>query len=126
VLEAFGLAGVAFAIANPSLPLLILSLVAIGAAFGMGWSVLNQTLMMVSPADERDKTSALLPTLQSAGYALGAAFAGLVANTAGFSQTASQAVVRHAVAASFAFGFVAILPAIAAATCLLLLLRKGR
>ncbi|TWD55216.1 MFS transporter [Agrobacterium vitis] len=118
--EACGLAGVAFAILHPSLPLLTLSLIAIGAAFGMGWSFLNQTLMMASPEGERDKTSALLPTLQSAGYALGAAFAGLVANSFGFSETATDPVVGHAVAASFFFGFVAVLPAIATSGLMLL------
>jgi MFS family permease len=124
--EACGLAGVAFAIAHPSLPLLTLSLIAVGAAFGMGWSFLNQTLMMASPDSDRDKTSALLPTLQSAGYALGAAFAGLVANSAGFSEAASDAVVRHAVSASFLFGFVAVLPAIATSALMLLKLRTDR
>ncbi|HBF29267.1 MFS transporter [Rhizobium sp.] len=124
IVEACGLAGVAYAIAHLSLPLLILSLVAIGSAFGLGWSFLNQTLMMASPEVERDKTSALLPTLQSAGYALGAAFAGLVANHAGFSQTATDAVVRSAVASSFGFGFIAILPAIATTAWMLVQLRK--
>lgn len=124
--EACGLAGVAFAILHPSLPLLTLSLIAIGAAFGMGWSFLNQTLMMASPDGERDKTSALLPTLQSAGYALGAAFAGLVANSVGFSETASDSVVRHAVSISFFFGFIAVLPAIATSGLMLLKLHTDK
>lgn len=124
--EALGLAGVAFAIAHPSLPLLTLSLIAVGAAFGLSWSFLNQTLMMASPLSERDKTSALLPTLQSAGYALGAAFAGLIANTAGFSQTASEAVVRQSISLSFAFGFLVALPAIATATWMLVRLQRSR
>ncbi|MBB4953762.1 MFS family permease [Agrobacterium vitis] len=126
VVEACALAGVAFAIAHPSLPLLTLSLVALGSAFGMAWGFLNQTLMVESQDTDRDKTSALLPTLQSAGYALGAAFAGLVANGAGFAETASDAVVRHAVSGSFLFGFVAIIPAIATTAGMLLHLRNTR
>ncbi len=126
IVEACGLAGVALAIAHLSLALLIASLIAIGSAFGMGWSFLNQTLMLASPDDERDKTSALMPTLQSTGYALGAAFAGLVANHAGFSEMASEAVIRQAVTSSFAFGFIALLPAIASTAWMLHLLRKGQ
>jgi MFS family permease len=122
--EACGLAGISFAIAHSLLPLLILSLIAIGSAFGMSWSFLNQTLMMTSDDHERDKTSALLPTLQSAGYALGAAFAGLIANNAGFSEHASDAIVRHSVSASFHFGFIILLPALATTAWMLLQLRS--
>lgn len=121
--EACGLAGVSFAIAHSLLPLLILSLIAIGSAFGMSWSFLNQTLMMTSDDHERDKTSALLPTLQSAGYALGAAFAGLIANNAGFAEHAADAIVRHSVSASFHFGFIILLPALATTAWMLLQLR---
>lgn len=124
IVEACGLAGISLAIAYSLLPLLILSLIAIGSAFGMSWSFLNQSLMMTSPDHERDKTSALLPTLQSAGYALGAAFAGLVANHAGFSQNAPDAIVRHAISASFHFGFVTLLPALATTIYMVLQLRR--
>jgi MFS family permease len=126
MVEACGMAGVAFAIQQSSLPLLMVSLIGTGAAFGMSWSFLNQTLMMASPETERDRTSALLPTLQAAGYALGAAFAGLVANGGGFSQSAPDEVVRQAISGSFFFGFWVTLPAIVTAILMLLQLRKNR
>lgn len=125
IVQACGLAGVGAAIAHLSLPLLTVSLIANGSAFGMSWSFLNQTLMMASADHERDKTSALLPTLQSAGYALGAAFAGLVANSAGLSENAPDAVVRYAISASFHFGFIAILPALATTAWMLLQMHKA-
>jgi hypothetical protein len=53
---------------------------------------------------ERDRASAALPTLQSAGYAVGAAIAGLVANSAGYTVTdlgavRSAAIVLYATSA---------------------------
>ncbi|MCZ4092818.1 MFS transporter [Sinorhizobium psoraleae] len=77
---------------------------AIGAGFGLCWGTLSQLLMEVSPLDERDKTSALLPTLQSAGYAIGAAFFGLVANACGFGENATDAAISDAMLAVFAVG----------------------
>jgi hypothetical protein len=45
---------------------------------------------------ERDRASALLPTLQSAGYAIGAAVAGLAANAAGYPQATTPDALRDA------------------------------
>ncbi|WEX75846.1 MFS transporter [Sinorhizobium numidicum] len=80
--------------------------IAIGAGFGICWGTLSQLLMEVSPAAERDKTSSLLPTLQSAGYAIGAAFFGLVANARGFGEHASDAALKGAMLAVFGIGCV--------------------
>lgn len=79
--------------------------IAIGAGFGICWGTLSQLMMDVSSDAERDKTSALLPTLQSAGYAIGAAFFGLIANVRGFDEGASVAVIRDALFAVFVAGF---------------------
>jgi hypothetical protein len=51
---------------------------------------------------DRDRTSALLPTLQTVGYALGAAVFGLVANLAGFADVDDIASVRGGIAAAYA------------------------
>ena len=63
--------------------LLVGGQVLIGAGFGASWGYLSQGLMEASPAEERNRTSALLPTLQSAAYAIGAAVLGFVANANG-------------------------------------------
>ncbi|BCH65166.1 MFS transporter [Agrobacterium vitis] len=124
--EAGGLAGITLAIATGHLPGLILSLIAVGMAFGMAWAALSQTMMEASPADDRDRTSALLPTLQTVGYAIGAALAGLIANRSGFSGTASPEVLRHAVGNSFLFGLACLAPAILLAPWMVRSLRKTR
>lgn len=96
-----GLIGLLFALETVNLPALILAQVAIGSAFGLSWGHLSQTMMAAAPAEEIDKTASLLPTVLSAGYAMGAALMGLIGNLAGFAaiqspvdlQTAMRAVL---------------------------------
>ena len=57
-----------------------------GAGFGVSWGTLSQLLMDCASEAERDKTSTLLPTLQSTGYAIGGAVFGLLANVAGLRE----------------------------------------
>jgi MFS family permease len=78
-------------------PLIVMAgQIAIGAGFGVSWGFLSQTIMESAPDAERDRASALLPTLQSAGYAIGAAIAGLTANAAGYPQAATPEALREA------------------------------
>jgi MFS family permease len=94
------------------LPVLVLGQVLVGAAFGSSWSYLNQMLMAFSPAIERDKTSGLLPTLQSAGYAIGAALAGLTANSLGFADSGDPALLSSVLSATFVVPILWTVPAI--------------
>ena len=71
--------------------------IAIGAGFGIAWAFLSQAVMEDAREGERDRASGALPTLQSAGYAVGAALAGLVANAAGYTVTDTEAVRSAAV-----------------------------
>ncbi len=91
--------------------LLVAAQVAIGAAFGVSWGYLSQMLMDTAPAHERDKTSTLLPTLQSAGYALGGALAGLAANAAGLAAAETAEGLRGPLATAFVLAFLWSLPA---------------
>lgn len=112
VMEACGLGGIALAISCRSLPGLMLALVMTGAAFGLAWAAISQVVLMASSDDDRDRSSALLPTLQSFGYGMGAALAGFIANQTGFSGAASPEVIGRAIASSFLFGFAVMLLAI--------------
>jgi len=58
--------------------------VVIGAAFGVSWGALSQ-MVMEAAGPERDVASGLLPVVMSAGYGIGAALYGLVANASGFA-----------------------------------------
>jgi len=95
-----------------SLALLIAGQIVVGAAFGASWAFLSQMLMQASVAEERDKTSGLIPTLQSAGFAIGAAFAGLAGNSLGLAEAAIGATTNIGFAATFMIPMVWTIPAI--------------
>jgi len=100
-----GIACLFAAIASGALAVLIVGQVLIGCAFGMSWGFLSQILMEATPLAERDKTSTLLPTLHSAGFGLGGALAGFVANAAGLTDEVSPAALRFPLMVAF-FGAV--------------------
>lgn len=90
--------------------------IVIGAGFGISWAFLSQAVMEAARAGERDRAAASLPTLQSAGYAVGAAVAGLVANVAGYTVADIDAVRSAAVtvfATSAAIALLAVLAGLA-------------
>jgi hypothetical protein len=101
-----GLGGLTLAVGSGEYGLVFVSQSAVGAGFGLCWGTLSQLLMNVSTIEERDKTSALLPTLQSAGYAIGAAVFGAVANAGGFAEGVSARVISTAMLSVFALGCV--------------------
>jgi MFS family permease len=84
-----------------------------GSGFGFAWGFLSQAIMETAREGERDRATALVPTLQSAGYAIGAAFAGLVANNAGYVVDRPSAV-RAAAMIVFVASAVASTAAVAA------------
>ncbi len=72
--------------------MVVLAQIALGAGFGSSWAFLSQAIMEAARPGERDRAAGLVPTVQSAGYALGAALAGLVANASGLATTPAKAV----------------------------------
>ena len=62
-------------------------------------------LMDSAMGDEQDKTSALLPTLQSTGYAIGGAVFGLLANIAGLRDGLAGAALRDVLLPVFVVAF---------------------
>ncbi|HEY8576817.1 MAG TPA: MFS transporter [Devosia sp.] len=84
----------------------VLGQLVIGAGFGTCNGYLNLTMMEAASDAERDRTSALMPTTQSAGNAIGAALAGVAANAAGMAAAASAAEVKLAVVPVYVLGVV--------------------
>ncbi|WP_162895068.1 MFS transporter [Rhizobium terrae] len=71
------------AFATGSMTLLLAGQVAIGTGFGLAWANVNQAAMEAADRAERDLTSALLPTVSTAGYAIGAGISGMIATATG-------------------------------------------
>ncbi|MBE7734434.1 MFS transporter [Devosia faecipullorum] len=93
LLLALGLILVLLGLQWTQLPVLLAGQVAIGMGFGISNGYMMLTIMEASTSAERDRTSALLPTTQSAGNALGAALAGVAANAAGYPLAVAKADV---------------------------------
>ena len=115
LLLVMGFVALAGAIGTVNIVVLAIAQVTIGAAFGSSWGYLSQMLMEATSGSERDKTSALLPTLQSAGFALGAALAGISANGAGLATAQSADAMRTILTLTFAIALIWAIPASLAA-----------
>ena len=87
----------------------------IGAGFGICNGYLNLSMMEAASDTERDRTSALMPTTQSAGNAIGAALAGVAANSAGMAVAASAGDIKAAILPVYLLGAVIAALAFAAA-----------
>ncbi len=85
VLLVVGLGCVAVALPLHSLALMIVGQFLVGSAFGLNWSALSQTMMEAASDSERDATSGLMPTIQAAGYGIGAALFGVAGNAMHFA-----------------------------------------
>jgi MFS family permease len=88
-----GLVCVVVALPLASLPLLLLAQLLVGSAFGMNWSAMSQTMMEAASAAERDATSAMLPTVQAAGYGIGAALFGVIGNALSYAEATGHALL---------------------------------
>lgn len=104
LLLAAGLATVLIALLSGQPIVLIAGQLLIGMGFGISNGYMMLTIMESSPDAERDRTSALLPTTQSAGNALGAALAGVAANAAGYATATTRQDLLTATVPLFVMG----------------------
>lgn len=86
LLVVLALAMQALAVPAEAAVVVALAQLVMGAGFGMNWGFISQAVMEAADADEKDMASGLLPTVQSAGYAIGSAAAGVAAHMAGLGQ----------------------------------------
>ncbi|HEX3983985.1 MAG TPA: MFS transporter, partial [Acidisoma sp.] len=86
----------------------------VGTGNGFCWGVLSQVIMTGSEAADRDRASAMLPSVLSAGLAIGAALAGIAANAAGLAADVPRQTLVHAGMACFTVAAVIGLAAAAA------------
>lgn len=116
VLLMLGLTGVLIGLQLTLVPVLLIGQVFIGIGFGISNGYTMLSLIESSSAADQDRTSALIPTTQSAGNAIGAALAGLVANAAGYAVATTDQAVLASIVPLFAAGicFAAIAATLAA------------
>lgn len=76
----------AFAYVVPAGPVWLIAVIAFieGAGFGLAYTFILRRITALVSADEEQRVTGALPTIQRLGYALGAAYIGVVANAAGF------------------------------------------
>jgi MFS family permease len=101
ILLAIGLAGVLAGLLLTSAPVVVVAQIFVGLGFGTSTSYTMITLIECTSAAERDRTSTLIPTTQSAGNAIGAALAGVVANAAGYAMATTNAEVLTSITPLF-------------------------
>ncbi len=85
-MTAFSIAGFAYAIPQGPLWLIALFSAMEGGGFGLAWTFILRRITALVPKDEAARVSGAIPTVQRMGYALGAAYVGIVVNAAGFLQ----------------------------------------
>lgn len=105
LIVALSTVGFGFSVASGPLWLIALFSTLDGIGFGMAFTFILGRLNALSPASEIERVSGAIPTLQRLGFALGAAFVGIIANASGISDVANTEVIRFAALAVF-FGSV--------------------
>ena len=92
-LVAVSIAGFLYAVPNGPVWLIAFFAALEGGGFGMAWTFILRRTTALSAPQEVQRISGAIPTIQRLGYALGAAYVGIVANAAGFAtmDTAAQA-----------------------------------
>jgi MFS family permease len=104
---ASGAAGFAIAVPVGSLPALVACAIGQGVGFGISWPAIVNRCVQLAGAD-KSLASAAPATLQRIGYAVGTAFAGVLANLAGLSDRMQISAARSAGFWVFA-GFIPVL-----------------
>jgi MFS family permease len=95
VLIAAGVAGLALVMPRGPVWALVPWVTLQGAGFGMCWAFLLRRIVESVPDTERERASSAVPTMQMIGYAVGAAAAGALVNTLGFTEAAPPGVSRR-------------------------------
>ena len=104
--QLFGFVALAVAIGLQWLPLVIAGQMLIGVGFGLSWANVNEAAMAAADGGERDGASALLPTMSTGGYAVGAALSGTISAATGL--TASLASGSAGDTATWLYGTAAV------------------
>lgn len=98
ILVTISIVGFAYSVAEGPVWLIAVCSAVEGAGFGLAWTFILRRVTSLAPPQERERVSGAIPTVQRLGYALGAAFIGIVANAAGFADAEQSTTASVAVA----------------------------
>ncbi|MCF8468250.1 MAG: MFS transporter, partial [Sneathiella sp.] len=85
VIITLSLPGYAYSLPNGPVWLIAVFAAMQGSGFGMAWTFILRRAIRLAPQDENERVASAIPTIQRLGYALGAAYAGIIANASGLS-----------------------------------------
>jgi len=72
----------------------VFAVLLLNGGFGMMWGFIIKRIIAAAAAEDKDRTSSLLPITQQTGFALGAALSGLIANRFGIGELPDLAEIR--------------------------------
>ena len=84
ILVTLSILGFLYAVPNGPIWLIAVFAAMEGGGFGMAWTFILRRTTALAEAGEVQRISGAIPTVQRLGYALGAAYIGIVANASGF------------------------------------------
>ena len=87
-------AGFIYAIIDGPLYLLALLALLEGAGFGVAWASILRRMLTLIDYDDRERVSAAIPTIHRLGYAIGAAYIGIVANAGGLEADVAKETIE--------------------------------
>lgn len=93
LLITFSLPGYAYSLPYGPLWLIALFAAMQGSGFGTAWTFILRRAIRLTPEADRERVSSAIPTLQRLGMAIGAAYAGILANAAGLDGDADLSVI---------------------------------
>jgi predicted MFS family arabinose efflux permease len=86
--------------------LIIVAALMMGGGFGAAFAFMTRRAISLAGTLDRERMGSAIPTMQRLGYALGAAFTGIIANSSGFSASASRADAQFTAFAIFSLSLV--------------------
>lgn len=89
-----GLIGMGIVFPRGPLSLIIVMAIVSSGGFGMMWGFIIKRVIAAAPADDKDRAASLLPITQQTGFALGAAFSGIIVSILGLGEDISDESLR--------------------------------
>jgi len=90
-----GLIGLSLSLPGAALWAVLICVIILNGGFGMMWGFIIKRIIGAASSTEKDRTSSLVPITQQTGFALGAAFSGLIANSLGLGENLSDSEMRE-------------------------------